>query len=487
MGTVWLITRRGTNGGVWNEASNQPHAGRITQVSSVPNTGPAKPARTWIRHLFAKSVAIVLVSLVVTNIGYAFEGSFTPLGSFQFLSRALTRPRTGLSPQIAPSHPWSDVLRSRQNRFVGTWLAALPVPLPRHYVEGFDEQKLETEGVGGQGYPVYLRGEVRRTGWWWYYFYALAVKVPLGTWLLTCVALFTALRFSAGRATFFDESTLAAPVVITLLVMSFLTDINLGLRYVLPIFPYWFVLVSRVACLMHGKRLASLVVLAAIGWNMARSVATHPHHLSFFNELAGGPANGYRHLIDSNLDWGQDLLPLQSWLAARGQGEPIGLAYFGNVDPSILAASGRRLNFALAPPRTLDDLRLVATKPDGEVYRLRNQWIAEHASELQAWLQRKHEMGQPAGPNDHPEIRKLALERIGLSGEVAPGVYAISANLIAGLPFRIRDQEGSIWNAEQDAYSHFRSLTPIAQIGFSIFVYDVSPAQAEQLNASLRR
>jgi hypothetical protein len=75
----------------------------------------------------------------------------------------------------------------------------------------------------------------------------------------------------------------------------------------------------------------------------------------------------------------------------------------------------------------------------------------------------------------------MAFERAGLPSEPPPGLYAISANLVAGLPFRVRDQTGTIWHAEQDAYGYFRKLKPIAQIGYSIFVYDITGEQARGL------
>jgi hypothetical protein len=57
-----------------------------------------------------------------------------------------------------------------------------------------------------------------------------------------------------------------------------------------------------------------------------------PYHLAYFNEIAGGPDNGWRWLVDSNLDWGQDLVGLRRRLAAMGNPE-INLFYFGTADP----------------------------------------------------------------------------------------------------------------------------------------------------------
>jgi hypothetical protein len=61
-------------------------------------------------------------------------------------------------------------------------------------------------------------------------------------------------------------------------------------------------------------------------WSIASSLGVYPHSLSYFNELVGGPANGHAHLLDSNIDWGQDLLLLKEWLDAHPEASPLGLA-----------------------------------------------------------------------------------------------------------------------------------------------------------------
>ncbi|MDP1798536.1 MAG: hypothetical protein Q8K78_13675, partial [Planctomycetaceae bacterium] len=73
---------------------------------------------------------------------------------------------------------------------------------------------------------------------------------------------------------------------------------------------------------------AAGLVLAALRY--------HPHHLSYFNELAGGPEHGREHLVDSNLDWGQDLHALRDYLREHPASEPLQLAYFGSASPKLL-------------------------------------------------------------------------------------------------------------------------------------------------------
>jgi len=457
--------------------------------------------KTTLRHGLLHGAGMVGISAVAINAGYLCEGTFTPLGRFAFLSRSLTSPRRlGPPPSVPAAHPWRSVLLARENRFARTWLANVPAPLPRHYIEGFDEQKLESEGVEGGGYPVYLRGELRRTGWWWYYLYALAVKVPLGLWLVTLLALAWGARVartttvkscSAVGARVADAVVLLVPAGAVLFVMSFLTDINLGLRYILPVFPYWFVLASCAACWLSAGRVAAAAVLGPIAWNMVACVAvSHPHHLAYFNELAGGRAGGHRHLLDSNIDWGQDLLGLARWLREHRPAERIGLAYFGNVDPSILNASGNGFEFRLAPPIRLDDLELVSLQPGSALRTVVERWAESQRQAIEQWT-----AANPGKTLWHmPAFRQQLIEQLDLLEGPQPGLVAVSANFLHGLPFRLRDHQGNIWDfarrpgpGRADPYGYLLSLQPIEVIGGSIFIYDLSMEQAKLLGDRVDR
>ena len=289
-------------------------------------------------------------------------------------------------------------LRFRENRFRDTWLERLPCPLPEHYVSGFDEQKIETEGVPRQweeadfadksarerakpgatdveakadavarllsapeipieeteGYPVYLNGNLGRTGWWYYYTCALLYKIPEGTWVvvvLSVVASFATIRL---RATLADEVALWTVPVVVLFSMSFLTDINLGLRYVLGVLPYVFIAAGKVVPWFLGMRLfwkqmMGSLAAGSLSLVIAATALVHPHYLAYFNWASGGPDRVPPRLIDSNLDWGQDLLALQKWWKENIPDQPIGLAYFGQINPSIFALRGEKFEWFLAP------------------------------------------------------------------------------------------------------------------------------------------
>jgi 4-amino-4-deoxy-L-arabinose transferase-like glycosyltransferase len=410
----------------------------------------------------AQAAILVASSVLVVDAGYAFEGVGRPLGGFDFVSRTLTRPL----PPPNPPQPWAErlvdrLLQIRVNRFRGTFLGSLPVPIPAHYLLGFDDQKMEAEGIPervlrgkglviaagddgdeGPGYPVYLDGVLSSRSWWSYYFYTLAYKVPEGTWLLVVLSLLVTATSRRARASWFDESTLLAVPAVVLFVFSVFTNINLGLRYVLPIFPYLFISCGKLVPWAAGMRtrlrrsLAGGLIGVGLVATLMSTAAIHPHYLAYFNAASGGPARGSEHLIDSNLDWGQDLVGLRRWRALHAPGERVGLAYFGQINPSIFEARpGEAFDWFLPPP-----------------------------------LPKRCE---PLPARDRFGPRPTRLE---------PGLYAVSASLVRGLPWRVYDNtRWAPYEASFEAFSYFRRLRAIARVGESIFVYRVSPADAEGL------
>jgi hypothetical protein len=109
---------------------------------------------------------------------------------------------------------------------------------------------------------------------------------------------------------------------------------NIGLRHVLPIYPFLFVLASRLVTVpLHRLWLMPALVTTALTVNAVSVLRVAPHQIAYFNELVGGPEGGHRYLSDSNLDWGQDLKGLKAFMAKEGL-PIIYLAYFGSAQPA---------------------------------------------------------------------------------------------------------------------------------------------------------
>ena len=81
-----------------------------------------------------------------------------------------------------------------------------------------------------------------------------------------------------------------------------------------------------------------IATVAMLAWHVAESATIRPDYLAYFNQLAGGPSEGYKHLADSSLDWGQDLPALKQWLDREGLQRPgashVYLSRFGTPGPT---------------------------------------------------------------------------------------------------------------------------------------------------------
>ncbi len=289
--------------------------------------------------------AIMLGAVYIINLGYGFEGSFRPLGDFEFISTAMT----------GQQHR-----RAAGNRFRDTILASVPVPLPANYLRGIDVQKYDFE----VGKWSYLRGEQKQGGWYYYYVYALAVKTPTGTLCLAILAIVVPFALSRFRGSWRDEIVLLLPAVAVLVLVSSQTGFNRYFRYVLPALPFLFVSISRVGiALEQGPRLVQSATTVLLASTVLGSVFVYPHSMSFFNLLAGGPQNGHAHLLDANIDWGQDLLYLRKWLDEHPEARPFHLQYFGSFAPALAGIDALPVPPGTSRDRPSPELQTIGPQP----------------------------------------------------------------------------------------------------------------------------
>ena len=162
-----------------------------------------------------------------------------------------------------------------------------------------------------QGDPSYLLGDHGRSGWWYYYFVVLAVKTPL-----PFIALFT---YGVAQATR-REARIALALSLGILVFCLSSHINLGVRHILPVYTGFAVVaaagVARLRERSQERRSAGWVLAGLTIWMVATSVMSHPDYLPYFNALAGDSPE--RILVDSDLDWGQDMKRLANRLREVG-------------------------------------------------------------------------------------------------------------------------------------------------------------------------
>ncbi|HMD01848.1 MAG TPA: phospholipid carrier-dependent glycosyltransferase [Candidatus Baltobacteraceae bacterium] len=175
------------------------------------------------------------------------------------------------------------------------------------------------------GHESYLLGTISSSGWRYYFPVAFAVKVPFAVLLLGALAAWALWRKRGDPRA---HAVLIVPLVIFAAIALF-TRIDIGIRHLLPLFPF---LYAGLAIVLARRVPAALVALGLFAL-VAESLAVYPNYLAFFNLAAGGPARGPLYLLDSNIDWGQATKKLRAWLDAHGNPRVCG-AYFGNALPA---------------------------------------------------------------------------------------------------------------------------------------------------------
>lgn len=204
---------------------------------------------------------------------------------------------------------------------------SLKMPMPQ-YIAGFAGQYEVESSKRKQGY---LNGEIYYGGKWYYFPEVFLIKNPIPLLILFAIGIYISIRMFRKNAV--NELFILLPIIF--FAAPFIAaNFNLGLRHILPIFPFIFMLSSRVvnAKIYKEKYLFSLLVIALLAWYIISALLVMPHYAAYFNELAGGPENGHKYMVSSNLDMGQDLKGLKNYLNENNIGK-ISLAYHGAFDP----------------------------------------------------------------------------------------------------------------------------------------------------------
>jgi hypothetical protein len=121
--------------------------------------------------------------------------------------------------------------------------------------------------------------------------------------------------------------------------LSITGNLNIGLRHLFPIFPFIYILVAKKihdffketnsSKTIFSKYILTLLLI----WIIIEPMINYPYYLSYFNQLAGGPKNGYAYVTDSNADWGQDLKRFKLFMDQHPEIDKIRLHYFGGGNP----------------------------------------------------------------------------------------------------------------------------------------------------------
>ncbi len=257
---------------------------------------------------------------------------------------------------------------------------------------------------------------------------------------------------------------------------SLTSHLNIGQRHILPTYPVLYIFCGVLGWMAlrawklspKGGAAAGGMVAALLLWHLATTIRIHPHYLAYFSPIVGGPAQGYRHLVDSSLDWGQDLPAWRDWLAKnRRPSEPAYISYFGSDEPL----------------RFVPDAALLPRLPDFEQPR-RWSWFepgvyAVSATMLQHVYYPNLAAWSPAYEERYQKLRTFDAQFHALRDHPDR-----PAEVWEGLTYKEWDQAWTLYDQLRFARLclYLRSREPDGYAGYSILIYRVS---ADELKLAL--
>jgi dolichyl-phosphate-mannose-protein mannosyltransferase len=235
--------------------------------------------------------------------------------------------------QADPNRPKEKIFKAVLVLSVIFFIALLVIP-PTYFFQGYEPWLFglrRFRSLADAGRLAFFLGEYSYQGWWSYYIVAFIIKTPVGSLLIIAGSL---IFYRHGRPLERrDAIFLLLPVIFIFLAMT-QAKVNIGLRHILPVYPFLFVLAARLATFASDRRwMTRFLVGVPVALTAVAALRIAPHQLAYFNELVGGPEHGYLYLSDSNLDWGQDLKGVQAYMAQEKL-PIIYFSYFGTAPPA---------------------------------------------------------------------------------------------------------------------------------------------------------
>ena len=306
---------------------------------------------------------------------------------------------------------------------------------------------------------AFLNGEYSLTGWPSFFPWTFALKTTIPLLLASIIAL--ALIARRRRELAYRLTPLLALFAIYWAV-SLTSHLNIGHRHILPTYPVLFISAGVLGASVARRRTAQIALALLVAGQVGEAAGIAPDFLAYFNAFAGGPKNGYHHLVDSSLDWGQDLPGLKAWLDAHAKDEPAFLSYFGLGEPSYYGIRAHRLpfvnGFKIPQPyvKLSGGIYAISVTMLAHVYSpVRGPWTLEHEKEYQ-----KLRALEPLfAAYTHDPRRRAELERDAPAAQWAKGITRHDQLRFARLCYYLRVRE------------------PDARIGYSIHVYRLTDAE----------
>jgi len=284
--------------------------------------------------------------------------------------------------------------------------------------------------------PAFLNGAFTIHGSPWFFPYTFLVKTPLA--LLGIVGLAALAAVIRRRLPWYELIPWGALLAVywTVAVSS---HFNIGHRHILLTYPILAVLGGAAAAWWHpaGRRMdrvcgAGLALLLVA--HAAESFAWFPRYLAYFNGLVA-PSRAYRHLVDSSLDWGQDLPAVQRFLTEHPSARPAYLSFFGIASPAYYRVEARPL-YSFPDLEQLPPLNAVDVPIGTDLRDLMKTYPAYDPAVI--------------GQADEASVRHLLLIKKAAAFRITGGTYLISATMLQPVttwpgawgPWNARYEEG---------------------------------------------
>ena len=358
---------------------------------------------------------------------------------------------------------WSYVLEKRETLERTISFAREHHLLPEAFLYGFAYVRRNEDAR-----PTFLDNQWSLVGFNSFFPRAFLYKTAPPVLCLLAFVILTAI----ARRDWRRSSTLLNPFLLFVLTYGAFavgSQLNIGHRHILPIYPALFIACGSVAYFLQTKQrvIFAAGISALLLWQIGESLVVRPNYLAYFNQIAGGPGRGAEHLVDSSLDWGQDLPALKSWLdnhpAIVGR-KPIYLAYFGSADPRSHGIIAKRLpeNHA-SGDQTLAPLRAGLYCISATILQ------SVYAREIGPWSQSYEDQYQAA---------LAEMERYRATASQPASRMALVAN------------DGAVtWVKKIRIYerlrferlcAYLRHRSPDAQLGYSIFLFHLSAEEVDR-------
>jgi len=237
------------------------------------------------------------------------------------------------------------------------------------FMNGLQNEHLLPEGflqgihallVTNESRQSFMDGQWKMGGWTTFFLHALWDKTSPALLLLFVFGLTTwwYARFLRTHATFgesiagglapsFYEGSPYFVLIAVYFAVAVLQQVDIGHRHILPIYPALYILCGGSFSLvwLQARRWPRVLFTLILVWHPLESLSIYPDYLAYFSPFVGGPAQGYKHLVDSSLDWGMDLPGVKKWLDQNNSQnrEPVFLAYFGTDSPDYEGIKAYRL------------------------------------------------------------------------------------------------------------------------------------------------